>query len=240
MKFKTELRITKYDPKFRDENGVYLRDEWYLISQIGKTFDGKVFTASEYFEAENRYIESLKILLGACGMTEMAMTCGTAENWRVCDGHNLFKEVPYPVERIKPMIDLNDLYGYREDDSDTEIHIPHQSISEDEVRNWTTWFMIPTSFFTNNKTFHLSDEFVASLREGRVCNVDEIELLSRLCLREEFCCNFKGQNNSYLHFGWDYYMYFGGDFDCDWASLKFPKGIFVEPFPSPWFADEDK
>ena len=238
MNYKLELRITKYDPQYRNEIGIYLRDEWIGISDIGKTFEGKVLTASDYFGTEDRYIEALKTLLGACGISEMRMSRGH-KNWRVQHNNYVFQEIPFHAEKIKPMIDVGDLYEYRVDDQGTEIHIPHQSISEEEMLDWTTWFPIPASFFTNTKTFRLSDDFVDSLGEGRVCTVEEIELLSRLCLREDFDCIFTGPNDSYIHFGWDYYMYFGGDFDCDWTSLKFPEGIFVEAFPSPWFPEED-
>ncbi len=239
MSCKLELQITKYDPQYRDEIGVYCRDEWYLYSQIGDTFEGKVFTANDYFETEDRYIESLKILLGACGISEMRMRRGD-KNWRVQHNNCVFQEIPFHAEKIKPMIDVGDLYEYRVDNQGTEIHIPHQSISEEETLDWTIWFPIPASFFTNTKTFRLSDEFVDSLGEGRVCTVEEIELLSRLCLREDFDCRFTGPNNSYIHFGWDYYMYFGGDFDCDWTSLKFPEGIFVEAFPCPYHQEDDE
>jgi len=239
MSCKLELQITKYDPQYRDEIGVYCRDEWYLYSQIGDTFEGKVFTANDYFETEDRYIESLKILLRTCGISEMRMRRGD-KNWRVQHNNCVFQEIPFHAEKIKPMIDVGDLYEYRVDNQGTEIHIPHQSISEEETLDWTIWFPIPASFFTNTKTFRLSDEFVDSLGEGRVCTVEEIELLSRLCLREDFDCRFTGPNNSYIHFGWDYYMYFGGDFDCDWTSLKFPEGIFVEAFPCPYHQEDDE
>lgn len=151
MSYKLELLITKYNPQYRDENRVYLRDEWYLISQIGETFNGKVFTASEYFDMEDRYIESLKLLLRACGVSEMKMK--QWGKWRVYPNHSIFQEVPYPVEKIKPMIDLNALYEYQVDHSGTEIHIPHQSISEEETLNWTTWYSIPSWFHTNDRSF---------------------------------------------------------------------------------------
>ena len=239
MSCKLELLITKYDPQYRDENRVYLRwrEEWCMYSQIGKTFNGKVFTASEYFDTEDRYIESLKILLRACGISEMKLN--QWGNWRILPNHTIFQEVPYPVEKIRPMIAFGDLSDYRDDDSGTEIHIPHQSISEEDVLGWTTWYPIPPWFHTNDRSFSLSNEFIASLRQGRACTIDEIELLSRLCLRGDFGCYFTGPNNSYIHFGWDYYMYFGGDFDCDWPSLKFPDGMFIEAIPTPYHPEND-
>lgn len=34
-------QITKYDPKNRDENNRYLKDEWTDYSSIGEIFEGK-------------------------------------------------------------------------------------------------------------------------------------------------------------------------------------------------------
>lgn len=238
MNYKTELRITKYDPQYRNEIGTYLRDEWYLISQIGDTFDGKVFTSSDYFDAEDRYIESLKILLKAYDITEMAIDRGG--DWRAFANYGTYKAIPYDVPQIKPIISFSELYKYMADDSGAEIHIPRQSISDDTIARWTSWEPIPQWFFTNNQKFSLSDEFIASLCEGRICTIEEIEILSRLNLRGDFWCSFYGPNSSYIHFGWDYYMYFGGDFDCDISKLVFPMGIFVESSPSPCFPDDDE
>jgi hypothetical protein len=43
-----QLRITKYDPKYRDANGFFTKKEWIASSDIGKVYDGKIFTASDY------------------------------------------------------------------------------------------------------------------------------------------------------------------------------------------------
>ena len=46
-------RISKYNPKFRDEDGFYTRKEWTSISDIGESFDGSEVTIHEYLEIEN-------------------------------------------------------------------------------------------------------------------------------------------------------------------------------------------
>jgi hypothetical protein len=38
-----EYRICKYNPRFR-VNGVYIKDEWTSVSDIGKTFEDGVLT----------------------------------------------------------------------------------------------------------------------------------------------------------------------------------------------------
>lgn len=52
-------RITKYNPKYRDEKGIYQKDEWTSRHDIGKLFDGKEFTVSDYLSVENAYIRAV-------------------------------------------------------------------------------------------------------------------------------------------------------------------------------------
>ena len=61
--------IVKYMPEGYDDNGVYCRDEWTDFSDIGKTFDGVIFTMEEYLEIENRYIECAVDIMDASQCT---------------------------------------------------------------------------------------------------------------------------------------------------------------------------
>lgn len=63
--------------------------------------------------------------------------------------------------------------------------------------------------------------------------------LARAVLRELVWGKLEGSHGFYVHFGWDYYMYIGGEapqlrnFSC--------AGLFVEPFTSPYsLATEEK
>lgn len=58
-----KYRISKYNPLFRDEQGRYLVDEWTSFSDIGNSYDGKVFSLDEYECVENKYIQVLKAIL---------------------------------------------------------------------------------------------------------------------------------------------------------------------------------
>lgn len=59
-------RITKYNPKYRDNNtGYYLKDEWTFYSQIGGEFEGKIFTRKEYLKIEDTYIQSVFLFMDA-------------------------------------------------------------------------------------------------------------------------------------------------------------------------------
>lgn len=57
-----EFRISKYDPAYR-VNGAYTRNEWTSIHDIGRSFDGVVFTDNEYYNAEHRYLSFIRELL---------------------------------------------------------------------------------------------------------------------------------------------------------------------------------
>jgi hypothetical protein len=49
------VRITKYDPQNRDANGHYtLVDEWTSISDVGKSFQGKILTMEQYLAIEEK------------------------------------------------------------------------------------------------------------------------------------------------------------------------------------------
>lgn len=52
-------RISKYNPRYRDECGRYLKDEWTSYHDIGKVYEGKILTIAEYKEMEERYIETI-------------------------------------------------------------------------------------------------------------------------------------------------------------------------------------
>lgn len=58
------VRITKYDPRNRDANGHYtLVDEWTSISDVGKSFQGKILTMEQYLAIEEKYIQAVEVLL---------------------------------------------------------------------------------------------------------------------------------------------------------------------------------
>ena len=66
-------RISKYDPQYR-VNGIYQKDEWTSMSDIGKVYDGKVFTEDEYCGVEQSYVD---FVLGVCklqGIDHLAIT----------------------------------------------------------------------------------------------------------------------------------------------------------------------
>jgi hypothetical protein len=70
--------------------------------------------------------------------------------------------------------------------------------------------------------------------EGSVLGLEQVGSVIRLILREKFRCRLEGPA-SFLHFGWDYYMYAGVPCPCP-ASQELAKKLrlFVEESPSPY------
>ena len=66
---KYQWRVTKYNPVNRDKYGHFtLIDEWTCPSEIGKTFNGKEFTLSEYLQMEEAYINTALKFLEESGL----------------------------------------------------------------------------------------------------------------------------------------------------------------------------
>ncbi|WP_156889912.1 hypothetical protein [Planococcus lenghuensis] len=52
--------MTNYNPQNRDASGRYmLLNEWTSVSDVGKTFDGRVFSMAQYVETEEKHIKAL-------------------------------------------------------------------------------------------------------------------------------------------------------------------------------------
>jgi hypothetical protein len=86
-----------------------------------------------------------------------------------------------------------------------------------------------------NNTEHRLDSL--ELREGARISGDSLYEALKGLLREEFWCRLEGEHGSYVHFGWDYYMYIG--VPCEpLASIEAARddGLFLELFESPYKA----
>jgi hypothetical protein len=167
------LQVTKYDPKFR-KFGVYEKEEWTAISDIGQVYGNQLFTASDYFGVEDAYCTTVKQLLNHTGIVTLKIFQCSARK---------------------------------------RIH----------------------SFFTNTHFYFISDDFNDSLVSGKMCQLEDVEILVRACLREEFGCVFKGKKDSYLWFGYEYYMYFGSSIELKLDKISIPNGIFIEYCDPPDF-----
>lgn len=57
------FEIVKYPSYNYDENGIYTKNEWTSISDIGRYFEGKKFTLLEYLSTEQKYINVVERIL---------------------------------------------------------------------------------------------------------------------------------------------------------------------------------
>lgn len=53
------IRLTKYNPVFRRQDGSYTRNEWTSYSDIGKEFVDGVLTLRLYLDVEHRYVTAI-------------------------------------------------------------------------------------------------------------------------------------------------------------------------------------
>jgi hypothetical protein len=66
-----QVRVTKYNPAFRDAQGAYTRDEWTSSSDIGRTIDGSLLTETEYKRTEDAYVRAATEFLSESGVTSL-------------------------------------------------------------------------------------------------------------------------------------------------------------------------
>ncbi|MBN1511613.1 MAG: hypothetical protein JXB13_06330 [Phycisphaerae bacterium] len=73
-----------------------------------------------------------------------------------------------------------------------------------------------------------------NVREGSDLDHEQAACLMRLILRDLAWCRLES-DDSFVHFGWDYYMYIGVPVPCDQSrAFARERGLFVEEFPSPY------
>lgn len=66
-KMEHKHEIVKFSPAFYNEDGVYCKDEWTSVSDIGKCFNGDVLTKEEYFAVESNYVDAVCEILQVTG-----------------------------------------------------------------------------------------------------------------------------------------------------------------------------
>lgn len=66
-------RITKYNPEFRNSNGVFIKDDWSSYSDIGKMYQGKMFTTEVYQKYENMYVDAIITLMRGSKLSNLRL-----------------------------------------------------------------------------------------------------------------------------------------------------------------------
>lgn len=60
-----KYRITKYDPQYRDKEGIYTRSDWTSCCDVGKIYNEKLFTIEEYIRVEELYCKAVLTILNS-------------------------------------------------------------------------------------------------------------------------------------------------------------------------------
>ncbi|WP_104371362.1 hypothetical protein [Desulfocucumis palustris] len=168
-------RITKYNPSFRDYNGVYNLNEWTSFGDVGKSFDGKILTIDEYLSIENAYINAVLAFMEDLKITSLKVR---------------------GVEKYDEYLRLNK----------TSIEYPNDMVN-----------------------------LFSKVCDNCTIEMDKVENLCRLVLREHMWCKLENGSLIFVHFGHDYYMYIGSTRKCNNAIEKIKKsGLFVEEYKSPY------
>ena len=68
-----EYRITKYDPRWRNADGHYTKDEWTSFAEVGKSVGGQRLTMAEYLAVEEKYLTVLHALLREAGVKDLEL-----------------------------------------------------------------------------------------------------------------------------------------------------------------------
>lgn len=80
------------------------------------------------------------------------------------------------------------------------------------------------------------ENIYSKLNNSVLCSQEEVLLVARGCLREEFWCKLVSRN-FFVHFGYDYYMYIGANIEEEHMSeIARENGLFSELIQqSPYF-----
>ena len=100
-------RISKYDPIYRNEAGIYQREDWTSFSDIGRVFNGVKLTAEEYKRVENKYLSVVLDVLSLYNvselnirMTEMRSDVGEIKAYLHNKGFSLSERDQYIINNI--------------------------------------------------------------------------------------------------------------------------------------------
>lgn len=103
-------RITKYDPVCRNDEGYYLKDDWTSISDIGRLYNGKELTITNYLAVEDLYVYAVISFMKCLKITSLMVS--NLERYLQIDDMGVSK---YPQIYSKDMVTLFETV--RNDDS---------------------------------------------------------------------------------------------------------------------------
>lgn len=108
-----KYRISKYNPIYRDRNGIFQNDEWTAVSDIGKNYNNKEVSKEEYLEIEKKYIEALKIIMKEKGINKLIV--------KELEKEFTLSEVCKQLEEVQIVLSKEERYQFREIEEDYTI-----------------------------------------------------------------------------------------------------------------------
>lgn len=116
-----KYRISKYDPQYRDQKGIYLREDWTSYSDIGKIYNGKLFSKDDYLKTEMLYCNAVLNILKINKVKELVLdnlelnfSCDEMKQMLQSKGLDLSTEEERAINSLKngDKIDILDLQLY--------------------------------------------------------------------------------------------------------------------------------
>ncbi|MDN7245661.1 hypothetical protein [Planococcus shenhongbingii] len=99
------IRVTKYNPQNKDANGHYtLVEEWIGMSDVGKLYQGQIFTMEQYLVTEEKYIQAVEVLIKKTGVNHLKLV--DLENYSHETALNLSEGKTIPISLVRELIKM--------------------------------------------------------------------------------------------------------------------------------------
>ncbi len=92
-------RITKYDPKLRNEKGWYTKDEWTDFSCVGHSFGGELCTLENYEYVEALHIDAVLLFMDSMNLDYLK--CIGVEKYETIKDEKVPDELRSLYKRVK-------------------------------------------------------------------------------------------------------------------------------------------
>ena len=83
------FRVTKFDPRLRDERGAYRGDDWTSISEIGGRFGNEVLTLDRYLTVEAAHLCAVAVFARDAGVDKLTVHGGGGDLGDLAAGQEL-------------------------------------------------------------------------------------------------------------------------------------------------------
>jgi hypothetical protein len=176
LEIEMRIRITKYNPIYRNSSGHYLKDEWTCSSEIGRCFNGKTLTLEEYVKMEEAYILTIKKVLHALSVEYLSISnleiCGLHGSMLPCDTSILISENINDIPEELQESTMANLSGLK--------IVNGSTVKSDEVGRFFRLVMRNVfwcKLVSKNNTFiHIADDYYVYMGSGRKPKFDEIDI----------------------------------------------------------------